>query len=917
MQQNISVLKHVPKAVRNEWASCLTGIFKDIVSNPGGTQSWILLFMLPKCILSAPPLKRHGKRHWRDNEKLVRQRLQRWKKGEFSELWEDCTTSSRHRTVSKQPREVPLACSHPSQNIRRTRAFIEEGRYRNASKALSSLGLAPFSSESLCTLRDKHPRAPHPTLPIGPLPKVPSFTAEEVKARVLSFPNGSAPGPSKLRSSHLIDAISCPSPEIANAALLSLSAVTNTIFAGHVSEAALPYLTSASLFGANKKDGGVRPIAVGETLRRLVSKCAVASVRRDAVSILAPLQLGFGVRGGCESIILAANLCHTRARSGTTFCLVDFQNAFNEVDRSTFLLEVRNQLPAISSWVEACYGKQARPHLFYGKESFLSCQGVMQGDPLGPLIFSLALLPILRRVQEEAPQLDLHCWFLDDGTLCGPHDEIVKAVRILEEECPKIGLTLSVQKTIIWRCDNSPLPDTELSHLCLKRTEGLEILGAPVGSAEFKSRSLMHKVDKLGVTLDKLSLLQDSHMEFVLLRSCLGSPKFTYATRTCIPHISDEATATFDLAQRKALSNILGSPVSDQCWTQASLPVRSGGLGMRQCNAHSIAAYTSALLQNKDTIERLTGSPLSIDQLFQDTEKDLLLSRCGVTFEDLLSEEHPVRYKCLSIALDERRRSAFEASLLTIRSKALFNAVQLPHAGDWLNSVPCKALGLHLLPQEFRWAAQYRLGLPIYADTNTKQICPSCSRQSDPFGDHAVGCPAEADRIHRHDRLRDALFSAAQAAALAPRKEVPHLIPGSQSRPADLFLPAWRRGAPTAVDVTVISPLQSQLVSQSAITPGHSLTVAEARKRRAHEEALANAGVLFLPLPVEATGGWSEASLEFLRDLGGMLGHRAGGDPGTTTAHLLQRLAITLQRGNCALWGRRAPCASPSIDGRL
>ena len=57
MQRNISVLKHVPKAVRNEWASCLTGIFKDIASNPGGTQSWILLFMLPKCILSAPPFE--------------------------------------------------------------------------------------------------------------------------------------------------------------------------------------------------------------------------------------------------------------------------------------------------------------------------------------------------------------------------------------------------------------------------------------------------------------------------------------------------------------------------------------------------------------------------------------------------------------------------------------------------------------------------------------------------------------------------------------------------------------------------------------------------------------------------------------------------------------------------------------------
>ena len=35
-----------------------------------------------------------------------------------------------------------------------------------------------------------------------------------------------------------------------------------------------------------------------------------------------------------------------------------------------------------------------------------------------------------------------------------------------------------------------------------------------------------------------------------------------------------------------------------------------------------------------------------------------------------------------------------------------------------------------------------------------------------------VGCGGNGDRIHRHDSVRDALFSAAQTAALAPRKEV-------------------------------------------------------------------------------------------------------------------------------------------------
>ena len=49
------------------------------------------------------------------------------------------------------------------------------------------------------------------------------------------------------------------------------------------------------------------------------------------------------------------------------------------------------------------------------------------------------------------------------------------------------------------------------------------------------------------------------------------------------------------------------------------------------------------------------------------------------------------------------------------------------------------------------------------------------------MGDHHVGCGGNGDRIHKHDSLRDVLFSAAQSAALAPRKEVPPLIPGTSS----------------------------------------------------------------------------------------------------------------------------------------
>ena len=81
--------------------------------------------------------------------------------------------------------------------------------------------------------------------------------------------------------------------------------------------------------------------------------------------------------------------------------------------------------------------------------------------------------------------------------------------------------------------------------------------------------------------------------------------------------------------------------------------------------------------------------------------------------------------------------------------------------------------------------------------------CPVCQSPADLYGDHQVGCGGNGNRIHRHNSHRDALYSAAQSAALAPRKEVPALIPGTSSRPVDVFLPIWNRGQPAALDVTV------------------------------------------------------------------------------------------------------------------
>ena len=66
------------------------------------------------------------------------------------------------------------------------------------------------------------------------------------------------------------------------------------------------------------------------------------------------------------------------------------------------------------------------------------------------------------------------------------------------------------------------------------------------------------------------------------------------------------------------------------------------------------------------------------------------------------------------------------------REQARLLSVTLDHTGDWLNTPPLKALGLHLRSSEFVLAAKYRLGMPIFDSAGS---CPACLHQSDVYGD--------------------------------------------------------------------------------------------------------------------------------------------------------------------------------------
>ena len=218
-----------------------------------------------------------------------------------------------------------------------------------------------------------------------PTPPSPIISETCVLKALKSFPSGSAPGPSNLWANHLKEAIQCPSLDWSAHATCALTGVIQLLCAGHCPPDIMPHLCSATLLASKKKGGGLRPIAVGEVLLCLTSKCLSHLARSEAIETLTPLQLGVGVRVGCEVFVHAVNsvqrVANIPPREQWTL-LLDFSNAFNSIDRHSMFLEVRARIPSLAAWIECCYG--ARPILHLGKKSILSCCGVQQGDPLDP-----------------------------------------------------------------------------------------------------------------------------------------------------------------------------------------------------------------------------------------------------------------------------------------------------------------------------------------------------------------------------------------------------------------------------------------------------------------------------------------------------------------------------------------------------
>ena len=202
----------------------------------------------------------------------MKRRIVLWCIGRYTQLWAEAKALQTPRSTHSISDEFQKAY-----NTRRAIKLAEENAYSKATQALRSDGILLPSQEVTAALLGKHPQNP-PGLDVdyekpASLPSHLRVSEGEVMKAIRKFPLGSAAGVSDLRPNHIYELSKVQDFGHGSTFISAMTRFVNLFLSGKGPPKLAPWLCGAPLTALQNSNGGIRPIAVGETLRRLGSNC--------------------------------------------------------------------------------------------------------------------------------------------------------------------------------------------------------------------------------------------------------------------------------------------------------------------------------------------------------------------------------------------------------------------------------------------------------------------------------------------------------------------------------------------------------------------------------------------------------------------------------------------------------------------
>ena len=183
----------------------------------------------------------------------------------------------------------------------------------------------------------------------------------------------------------------------------------------------------------------VRPVSVGCSLRRLLTRSYCSQIRDIITSHVQSSQLGV-LKGGYEVGFHSMRwLAKQAEKMGEVIILLDFANAFNTVDRNLMLRLTAAYCPELTNLGRWLY--ELEPHLVtVGGDIVRSSTGTQQGCTLSNPLFALTMQYIAKKLVINGLRVKQFYW--DDKALVGTPEAISKAIEVICSLSGETGLHL-------------------------------------------------------------------------------------------------------------------------------------------------------------------------------------------------------------------------------------------------------------------------------------------------------------------------------------------------------------------------------------------------------------------------------------------------------------------------------------------
>ena len=499
----------------------------------------------------------------------------------------------------------------------------------------------------------------------------------------------------------------------------SLASTARRICSCFVDPSGLSAFVACRLIALDKCPG-VRPIGIGETVRRIVGRAIATAISDDIQEAAGPLQVCAGHLSGCEAAVHAMRQVFESSDTEAVI-LVDASNAFNSLNRQAALRNVQQLCPSLSKVLINIYREDIK--LFIDGEVLLSREGTTQGDPLAMAMYAIAITPLIHRLEDQVTN---QVWFADDATAGGRLTHLRGWWDRVVDIGPDYGYNPNAAKTWLIVKEKYLTDATSLfegTGVAIT-VEGKRHLGAAIGKRTFAESYVERKVSGWVREVDRLSSIAATqpHAAYTAFTHGLTS-KWTYLART-ISGIEDLLQPLEEIIRQRFLPSLTDRELM-------ALPVRFGGLGIIDPSRQATTHYNMS--------EKITAPLVA-----------LILQQSHTYSPEAKAEQikakktaRTIRRQCDSTAANEL------VDNLPNNLKRAMTVSAEKGASSWLSTLPIAEHGFALHKGAFRDALCLRYG---WRPSHLPSHC-ICGQQF--TVEHALSCSRGGFPSIRHNEVRD------------------------------------------------------------------------------------------------------------------------------------------------------------------